>query len=310
MKTVVLQSFRTQNVPAWMTRCMASVRDWAARRGYDYEILGDEIFALCGDDYLAAVGDDKRAITNLARLELVRMRLAADCERAIWLDADIFVFAPDRLTIDIETGYAFGREAWVWLDHAGRPQTRSSVHNAALVFTRGQPDLDFLIAAIRHIACTRKVGQSLQLGVGLLSGLQFSLRFPLLDGVGVFSPAVLEALAREDEVVLSALAAAQDAEIHAANLGWSQRDELGIDHLTLAMDRLEQTAGGVVNKHLPRGGSLAGSAPFPALPALSPPDGHFDSPAWLLRRAVRLVLPVLVLRRLRRLRDALRRRAG
>src|SRR6202035_2631516 len=113
MKTVVLQSFRTTNVPAWMQRCMSSVRAWADLHGYDYEFMHDRIFDLCGADYLAQVGDNKRSITNLARLELIRLRLAGEFERAIWLDADTFVFAPATFRMDIREGYAFSREVWV-----------------------------------------------------------------------------------------------------------------------------------------------------------------------------------------------------
>jgi hypothetical protein len=69
MKTVVLQTFRSHDVPPWMARCLASVRDWAAAQGYDYQFEGDSVFALCGEEYLVAVGDNKRSITNLARLE-------------------------------------------------------------------------------------------------------------------------------------------------------------------------------------------------------------------------------------------------
>jgi len=46
MRTVVYQSFRTENVPAWISRCLESVRLWAGAKGYDYRFIGDEIFDL------------------------------------------------------------------------------------------------------------------------------------------------------------------------------------------------------------------------------------------------------------------------
>src|SRR5207253_10631885 len=114
----VLQSFRTHDVPAWMTRCLASVKTWTDRCRYDYQFVGDGIFDLCGADYLARVGDNMRSITNLARLELARKVLGEGYDRAIWLDADLFVFAPERLAIDVTSGYAFCKEAWIYVDRA------------------------------------------------------------------------------------------------------------------------------------------------------------------------------------------------
>ena len=37
MDTVVLQSFRTHDVPPWLARCMASVQAWARQEGWGYE---------------------------------------------------------------------------------------------------------------------------------------------------------------------------------------------------------------------------------------------------------------------------------
>ena len=44
MKTVVLQSFRTRDVPEWMRRCLASVEAWARHAGHDYKFVDDAIF--------------------------------------------------------------------------------------------------------------------------------------------------------------------------------------------------------------------------------------------------------------------------
>jgi len=61
MKTLVIQSFRTRSVPAWIERCLDSAKRWAALRGYDYLCTDDRAFALCGDDYLARVNGNLRA---------------------------------------------------------------------------------------------------------------------------------------------------------------------------------------------------------------------------------------------------------
>ncbi len=51
--TVVFQSFRTRDVPAWITRCMETARAWAALRGFDYQFLDDRFFDRIPDRYRA-----------------------------------------------------------------------------------------------------------------------------------------------------------------------------------------------------------------------------------------------------------------
>jgi hypothetical protein len=301
MKTVVLQSFRTADVPVWMERCMASVRAWAALQGYDYEFMDDRIFDLCGADYLAQVGDNKRSITNLARLELIRLRLAGEYERAIWLDADTFIFAPAAFRMDINSGYAFSREVWVTRDKAGRILVEDRVHNASCVFTRGQSDLDFFIRTARYIAATRQIRESFQVGVKLLSGLQYPLGFRLLQDCAMASPDILQALATGDDGLIALLARGHAHPIHAANIGFSlinpasaywtgMTEELAM----LAMDRLEQSAGAVINRFLSARGAAAPAEPVTTA-TIAPRRREeilcrLDSPAWLLARALRLLV--------------------
>ena len=44
MRTLVVQSYRTRDVAAWIAQCLASVRDWAARRGFAYDFVDDRFF--------------------------------------------------------------------------------------------------------------------------------------------------------------------------------------------------------------------------------------------------------------------------
>jgi len=315
MKTVVLQSFRTTGVPAWMERCMASVRAWAELHGYDYEFMDDRIFDLCGADYLAQVGDNKRSVTNLARLELIRLRLAGDYERAVWLDADTFVFAPAAFRMDIRAGYAFSREVWVYHDEAGRTFVQYSVHNASCVFTRGESDLDFFIRTARYIAATRPIRESFQVGVRLLSGLHYPLGFPLIQDSAMLSTDIIYALATGDDGLIASLARGHAHPVHAANLSLSlinpanPRSTVVPEEVVMAaMDRLEQDAGAVINGFCPALDVAAATEPITTtatVPRLrEDPSYYFNSPAWLLARA----LTVLAVRFLpARLTSALRR---
>ncbi|MEA3030071.1 MAG: hypothetical protein QOG13_1396 [Sphingomonadales bacterium] len=247
MKTVVLQSFRTRDVPAWMARALASVASWSEKQGYDYDFRGDEIFALCGDDYLAAVGDNKCSITNLARLEWIRMSLASGYERAIWLDADTFIFDPERFSLDVRNSYACGKEVWIG-GHRFSPLVFHGVHNAALVFARHHPDLDAMIGLIRHIAATRTISESLQVGVKLLTGLHAGLKFPLLTNVGMLSPVLIDALARRRRRLPRLFARENGHPIRAANVGFSLGGN--VRSIEQAMDVLEESRGEAINRYL------------------------------------------------------------
>jgi hypothetical protein len=222
--TIVIQTFRSHTIPAWIQRCLESVQKWAALHEHDYWLAGDEFYDLCGPEYLARGNKNPQAITNLARLVATRQRLDAGYECVIWMDADVFVFDPANLVFDfpaesLSTGYAFGREVWLFRDSSRVIRVKSpSPHNAATFFTQGAVDLDMLITLIRHIDATRKIVSNYQVGVRLLHALQYSLMFPTFSHVGMFSPVLLRALAERDEKVLE-LAAGDAVNKYATETG-------------------------------------------------------------------------------------------
>jgi hypothetical protein len=106
MLTVVYQSYRSSGSPAWIDRCLASVREWAEARAYHYVFVGDELFDL------VRLGTGKESgqilpITDLARLELAARFLAEGYERAVWIDADVLVFNPQRFEINVNNSFTF-----------------------------------------------------------------------------------------------------------------------------------------------------------------------------------------------------------
>lgn len=257
--TIVIQTFRNHSVPAWIARCLDSVRQWARMQGHEYALAGDEFYELCGPEYLGRGRKNPRAITNLARLVATRQRLNAGYQRVIWMDADVFVFNPAQLVFDfpresLTTGYAFGRE--VWLERAGGMTTVTppAAHNAATFFTRDAVDLDMLIALIRQIDAGRELVSNFQVGVRLLRGLQYSLMFPTFSHVAVFSPALVRALAEGDEPVVQLYGRAYRYQSCAANLCLSWQESVSEDVLLRAMDRLETDAGAAVNRHATESG--------------------------------------------------------
>lgn len=257
--TIVIQTFRNQNIPAWIQRCLHSVQKWAALRDYEYSLAGDEFYNLCGPEYLSRGSKNPQAITNLARLVATRERLDAGYQRVIWLDADVFVFDPARLVFDfpaesLTTGYAFGREV-ILLRRAGVTHAISPApHNAATFFTQNAVDLDMLIALIRHIDSKRHIVSNYQVGVRLLRGLQYSLMFPTFSHVAVFSPVLLRALAEHDEKVLRFYGQTYLYHSCAGNLCLARQEKVTEAVLMRAIDRLEAGQGDALNQYAPEPG--------------------------------------------------------
>ena len=109
MKTLVYQSFRTSDVPGWVTRRMKSVRGWAADRGFDYQFFDDRFFEYAPDWYREKVKHHRLLVGDLARLELGKKFLAEGYDRTIWIDADVIVFDSENFNVDIREDFAFCR---------------------------------------------------------------------------------------------------------------------------------------------------------------------------------------------------------
>ncbi len=219
MRTVVYQSFRKTDVPRWIERCMTSAREWAQSKCWDYCFFGDEIFELTPPAYLEKTASRPQIATDLARLKLARELLSRGHERAVWLDADVLVFAPGAFDVAVRDEYAFGREIWVQRSAGGGLRTYRNVHNAVCVFCRGNSMLDFYIHA-----CLSIVGRSdgnvppQVVGTKFLTALHNIVGFPLIDDVAMLSPLVLADLISGGGDALALLRRKSAAGVHAANL--------------------------------------------------------------------------------------------
>ena len=246
MTTVVHQSFRTTDVPPWIERCLASVRDWARDRGWDYHFVGDDIFELVPDWYMEKTRGCLPVATDLGRLEMARRLLERGYRRTIWLDADVLVFDGERFDIAINEGYAFGREIWIQHDARGRLKTFRNVHNAVSVFVAGNSLLDFYIHAC-HTIVGRSEGPMVPqlVGTKFLTALGNIMGFPLIDDVAMLSPLVLRDIACGGGAALDLLRRTMTGPARAANLCAS----LAVDEALLAevCERLIATRGSVVN---------------------------------------------------------------
>jgi len=259
MKTVVYQSYRTDEVPAWIQRCLDSVQGWAGDREYDYQFSGDEFFDLLPDDYRAKAAGRSPILSDLARLILARNLLDEGYQRTLWVDADVLIFDPVGFEITIDQNFAFCREVWIQADGHGGLKAFRNVHNAVAVFVAGNSFLDFYIDA-----CQRVVGRiegqaglvNQLVGPKLLSSLHNTIGYPLIDNVGMLSPLVLQDIAQGGGAALDLLAHQLPSPIQAANLcaslagGLSEGIDLNEILMEAVVDSLLASRGGKLNRQL------------------------------------------------------------
>ena len=223
--TLVLQSHRQPLPAAWLERCLTSVRDWAADCGFGYEFLGDELFEGVPQAVLANTGERLTARSDLARLLRIAERLDVGARRVVWLDADVLIYKPEALQLP-SVDFAVGRECWLSLS-GDTPKIGRAVHNAVLLFERGNPLLDFYCWSAEHML-TRHNGPMVPQLVGpkLLTLLHNAIELPVLESVGVASPTLIESLARAERDLLALVDQAHGGQLAALNLSASVTCEL------------------------------------------------------------------------------------
>lgn len=258
MRTVILQSYRTDNIPAWIASCLASARQWARIAGFDYEFVDDSFF-----DYAPAWVRVHRVqhmypVTDIARLYLLRDRLNHGFERAVWLDADIIVFDPERFRVDTQAGYAFAHEIVPLLDRSGRVHlTGPSINNSVIVMQKGCPTLDNYISAAEDILRRRPIEKwsRMMIGPDFLRTLAKTKPIERLMQVGLFTPPLLSDIAAGGGELSrqyrqrfgNAMAAANLCHFLRSNASLEKRRRL--DRLfERAIARLSESHGDVINR--------------------------------------------------------------
>mgnify|MGYP001553378220 CR=1 FL=1 len=191
---LVIQSHRDPLPHPWLQDCLRSVRRWSTLRGFDYRFLGDELFAPLCAEIMSRTREQTVIATDLARLIQLRQALEGGYETVIWCDADFLVFAPERLDLR-EEPFALGREIWVQQGNRGGLKAFFRVHNAFMMFRRGNSFLDFYIDRAQHLLNLNSGRMPPQfIGPKLLSALHNICYFPVEERAGMLSPLVIEDL--------------------------------------------------------------------------------------------------------------------
>ncbi len=216
-----------------MRNCLDSVASWAESRGYEYRFLDDELFAPLAADLIEKTARQPVIAADLARLAWLRQSLDAGYDRAVWCDADFLIFRPGDFRLP-DTDCAVGRETWVQRDERDRPRVYSKVHNAFLMFRRGNHLLDFYRATAERLVRLNTGGMPPQyVGPKLLTALHNIARLPVLETAGMLSPLVLRDIAAGGGDALDLFRRQSPQPILAANLSASLVAPGGGDEATM-----------------------------------------------------------------------------
>ena len=267
MKTLIVQSYRTTQVPGWIHTALSTVKQWTTSHHFDYQFLDDEFFNWAPAWVRQQFSSHLFPLTDLARLYLLKDGLKRGYQRVVWIDADVLIFDPENFSVDTAGGFAFCREHMLTQlpDGEIRPE-RPGINNAVMVFEQNQPMLDFYLYAaesrLKHTPPSKL--QRTALGPDLLQKLSSVLPLELLTHVGLFTPLLMQELAAGHSRVAKLYAGQSGVPVTAANLCHfvrhhaDERKKLQIDAIyERAIAELMESRGEVINRHLaePRGGN-------------------------------------------------------
>jgi len=192
--TLVIQSHRRPLPFGWLEPCLDSVAGWARFNDYDYRFIGDEIFDYIDPALRARLAARPVIASDLARLKALQQGLAEGYRCVVWCDADMLVFRPREFRLP-RTEFALGREVWIQRAATGGWRSYFRVHNALLMFARGNAFLDFYAdTAERLLRLIEGPVPPQFIGPKLLAALHNIGQFPVMESAAMLSPPVLRDL--------------------------------------------------------------------------------------------------------------------
>ncbi len=193
-EVLVIQSQRRPLPFPWLEPCLESVAAWARGKGFDYRFIGDEFFHPVDPAILDKTRQQPVIASDLARLIWLQRGLDEGFATVVWCDADFLVFEAAGFELPAED-FALGREVWVQDTDAGRLRTYVKVHNAFLMFRRGNAFLDFYRTTAERLLHLNQGRMPPQfIGPKLLTALHNIARLPILESAAMLSPPVMRDL--------------------------------------------------------------------------------------------------------------------
>ncbi len=255
MKTIVYQSFRTSNVPGFISSCLNEAKAWAKQHGFDYRLYDDAFFELIPAELRARAMTHKCLASDFARVVAARDLLASGYDRAIWLDADALVFDPANFAPRTESNFSYAREVWLHRTWLGRPQLRLTVNNTLSTYCRDQTIIEHYLDCATRILRSDQTLNPTSIGTDWLLNLARSTPLNLETRIGVFNPELAHRYLAGDATTLRAFLNLHTSPISAVNLCLSKFgtpqtryifDDATAQHV---IDRLLADRGASLNRH-------------------------------------------------------------
>jgi len=203
--------------------------------------LSDDLFDYVPGDLLEKVKDQRVIAADLARLNVLQDALSKGFETVVWLDADFLIFDPVNFVLPDEL-YAMGREVWVQFDKQGKLKVYKKVHNAFLLFRKGNSFLHFYAETAERLLRQNRGGMPPQyIGPKLLTALHNVTQLPVMESAGMLSPLVIKDIVQGGGEALQQFIVHSPCPISGANLCISSRER---EELTCA--EMEQLIGALV----------------------------------------------------------------
>ena len=219
--TLVIQSHRDPLPFEWLRLCLDSVTSWAQDNRFEIRFIGDELFDLVEPDLFEKIGAQTVIASDLARLKILQQGLVEGFDRVIWCDADFLIFDPAQFLLP-DTDFAVGRELWVQRDNSAKMRTYKKVHNAFLMFRRGNHFLDFYCDAAERLLRLNQGRMAPQfIGPKLLTALHNIIQCPVMEAAGMLSPLVMRDLIEGQGAALSLLRQQSPSALAGVNLSLS-----------------------------------------------------------------------------------------
>jgi hypothetical protein len=231
--TLVIQSHRDPLPFEWLRLCLDSVTSWAQNNQFEIRFLGDELFDLIEPALFKKIGAQTVIASDLARLKILQQGLAEGYDRVIWCDADFLIFDPGQFLLP-DSDFAVGREIWVQQDKSEKLRTYNKVHNAFLMFGRGNHFLDFYCDAAERLLRLNQGRMAPQfIGPKLLTALHNIIQCPVMEAAGMLSPLVMHDLIEGQGAALSLFRKQSPSAIAGANLSSSLTEREGFSEMEM-----------------------------------------------------------------------------
>ncbi len=216
--TLVIQSHRSPLPYPWLKQCLESVQRWCEINQFEYQFLGDDLFDCLPGDLVEKLKDQPVIASDLARLTVLRDALHKRFETVIWLDADFLIFNPVSFALP-DDSYAVGREIWVQHDTQEKLKIYKKVHNAFLMFRKGNCFLDFYAESAERLLRENEGGMPPQfIGPKFLTALHNITKLPVMESAGMLSPLVVRDIVQGGGEALQRFVTHSSVSIAGANL--------------------------------------------------------------------------------------------